>query len=42
MVFSVDNDLKKIIATIHNGGRIEKYDCIISACDNPVCTCGTV
>jgi uncharacterized protein YchJ len=42
MVFSVDNDLKKIIATIQNGSRIEKYECIISACENPVCTCGNV
>jgi len=42
MVFSVDNDLKKIIATIQNGSRTEKYECIISACENPVCTCGNV
>jgi len=42
MVFSVDNDIKKIIATIQNGSRIEKYECIISACENPVCTCGNV
>lgn len=42
MVFSVDNDLKKIIATIKNGSWIEKWECIISACENPVCTCGNV
>ncbi len=42
MVFSVDNDLKKIIATIQNGNRTENYECVISACENPVCTCGNV
>ena len=42
MVFSVDNDLKKIIATIQNGNRTENYECIITACENPVCTCGNV
>jgi len=42
MVLSVDNDLKKIIATIQNGSRIKKYECKISACENPVCTCGNV
>ncbi len=42
MVFSVDNDPKKIIATIQNGSWTEKYECIITACENPVCTCGNV
>ena len=42
MVFSVDDDLKKIIATIQNGNRTENYECVISACQNPVCTCGKV
>ena len=37
-----DKNLNKIIATIQNGGRIEKYECIISACDNPVCTCTNI
>ena len=42
MVFSVDNDPKKIIATIQNGSWTEKYECIITACENPVCTCRNV
>jgi len=41
MVLTVDNESKKMIATVQNGGRIEKYECIISACENPVCTCET-
>jgi SEC-C motif len=40
MVFSVDK--KKIIASIQNSDRIEKYECKISACENPVCTCGDI
>lgn len=42
MVFKLDNESKKIYATIHNGSRIEKYRCTLSACNNPVCTCRTV
>jgi len=42
MVFSDDNELTKIIATIQNDGQTERYECIISACENPVCTCGTL
>jgi len=39
MVLKVDNEYRKIFATVQNGGRIEKYECVISACENPVCTC---
>ena len=42
MVLTIDNESKKIIATIQDGGRIEKYESIISGCENPVCTCETV
>ena len=42
MVFSVDNDQKKIIAAIKSGNRTGNYECVISACKNPVCTCGIV
>lgn len=41
MVLTVDDASKKIIATVQNGDRIEKYECLVSACTNPVCTCGT-
>jgi len=41
MVLTVDNESKKIIATVQNGHRIEEYECLIAACENPVCTCGT-
>ena len=41
MVLTVDNDSEKIITTLHNGDMIEKYECRISGCQNPVCTCGT-
>lgn len=42
MVFSFDNDQNKIIATIQNHNRTENYECVISACENPVCVCETV
>jgi len=38
MVFSFDEHLNKNIATIKNSDRTEKYECLFSACDNPVCT----
>ena len=41
MVLSVDNERNKMVATVQNGSRTEKYECVISACENPVCTCGT-
>ncbi len=42
MVLTVDNVSKKVAATVQNGDRIEEYQCIISTCTNPTCTCGTV
>ena len=42
MVFSVDHESNKVVATILHDGRIEQYECIISACQNPVCTCSSV
>ena len=41
MILTVDDESKGMIATIQNGDRIEKYECIISGCENPVCTCET-
>lgn len=42
MVFAIDHESKKVIATIQNEGTTEQYECIISACENPVCTCGSI
>jgi len=42
MVFSFEKETKKIVATIQNGDIIEHYECSLSSCVNPVCTCGIV
>lgn len=42
MVFSIDSNKKKMTATIQNGNWSEIYECKISACENPVCTCANV
>ena len=42
MILTFDKKSKKIIASVQNDGRAEKYECIISACENPACTCGSV
>ncbi len=39
MVFELDKDSKKIIATIQRNGDAEKYECSLLSCDNPVCAC---
>jgi hypothetical protein len=42
MVFELDTNSKKIIATIQRDDNAEKYECSLLACDNPVCTCQNV
>ncbi len=42
MVFELDKDSKKIIATIQRNDISEKYECSLLSCDNPVCACHTV
>ena len=42
MVLMVDEELKKLFATIEDEGNAVKYECILTACENPVCTCGNV
>lgn len=41
MVLSVD-DNKRLVATIQSRSQIETYECHISACENPACTCRNV
>jgi len=42
MVFSGNKEEKKISATITNGNLVEKFNCSFWACDNPVCSCGSL
>jgi len=42
MILKIDTNSNIIIAEIPIDNRIERYNCIISACDNPICTCGIV
>ncbi len=42
MVFSFENEIKKNVAAIQNGDIIERYECSLHVCENPVCTCGIV
>ena len=41
MILTIDSESKKIFAHIQNDNRTENYECIISACENPGCTCET-
>lgn len=42
MVFSENKEGEKISATLADGALTEKYNCSLWACDNPVCSCGTL
>jgi hypothetical protein len=42
MIFELDKDSKKIIATIQRNGDAETYECSLLSCDNPVCACQDV
>jgi len=42
MIFEIDKESKKIMATIQRNGDAEKYKCSLLACDNPVCACQDV
>lgn len=42
MVFSRDNETKAVVATIKEGADPVTYECNILACNNPICTCGSV
>ena len=39
MVLSYETDSETIVATIVNGQAIERYDCAVSTCTDPVCNC---
>ena len=41
VILTVEGKPEKIMATLQNGDKIERYECSISACENPACNCGT-
>jgi hypothetical protein len=42
MIFEIDKDSEKIMATIQRNDTAEKYECSLLSCNNPVCACQTV
>lgn len=40
--FDSESEIERAIATIGKGSGEEQYECEISVCENPVCTCRTV
>ena len=42
MALTIDTISNKLIMEIQTGDTVERFDCDISACPNPVCACGTV
>jgi len=41
-MLTVDGKSRKMTADVINADRIEKYECILTGCPNPVCTCGSM
>lgn len=41
-MFSENKEEKSTSAKVTNGNVAEKYDCSFFACDNPLCSCGTL
>jgi hypothetical protein len=42
MMRTVGSDPLKIVATVRDDDRSDEYECEVSTCPNPVCTCSTV
>jgi len=42
MILSADRESNRVFAAVQNDGKTERYECIISVCPNPVCTCNVV
>ena len=42
MILTVDKENKNLVAEFQDKDSIQKYECVVSACKNPVCTCGDV
>lgn len=42
MVFTVDRESQKVIATVRHDGESKQYESILSVCNNLVCTCRSV
>ena len=41
-MLAIDEKTRKMTADVINAGRVEKYECILTGCPSPVCTCGSV
>jgi hypothetical protein len=42
MVFDLNPDSTKLVATLPNGGQTDRYECVLSICGNPTCRCRSV
>ncbi|MBN1904607.1 MAG: SEC-C domain-containing protein [Deltaproteobacteria bacterium] len=42
MILNIANNTDKLSATLHNNGKTEVYECTLTFCNNPVCTCGVI
>ena len=42
MVFSYEQETQIIFAAIVDGARMRKYECVLTCCENLLCTCGDI
>jgi len=42
MVLTLDKTINKLSATLRNSGEVEVYECTLTFCHNPTCSCGII
>jgi hypothetical protein len=42
MVFAIDEQTRRLVASVPRGDGVEEFDCVADTCRNPACRCQTV
>jgi SEC-C motif len=42
MVFAIDQQTRRLVASVPKGDGVEEFDCVADTCRNPACRCQTV
>jgi hypothetical protein len=42
MVFDIDHETRRLVASLPRGDAVEEFDCVADTCKNPACRCQTV
>ena len=42
MVFDIDDETRRLVASLPRGDAVEEFDCVVDTCRNPTCRCQRV